>query len=102
VTTPEDLDELLRAIASQHRRAILQEVWGQERGAGELANHLELAAASVSEHLKILRKTGLVQMRADGTYRMYRAQPERMRQLLHMLQNAFPIGEQTTTTKDRT
>ena len=56
---PEDLDELVRALASPHRRSILRLVWAGERGAGELAQRLDLAPASVSEHLRVLRKTGL-------------------------------------------
>ena len=86
----EDLDELLRAMASPHRRAILEQVWSRERGAGELAQHLGLAPASVSEHLKVLRKSRLVDLRVDGTYRLYRARPERLRELRHLLAQAFP------------
>ncbi|WP_370368319.1 ArsR/SmtB family transcription factor [Catenulispora sp. GP43] len=87
---PDDLDELLRAVASRHRRRILFEVWGRERGAGELAELLELAPASVSEHLKVLRKHGLVTMRVDGTFRLYRAVPERLYQLAELLIQVFP------------
>lgn len=87
---PEGLDELLRAMASVHRRAILQHVWLGERGAGELAERLGLAPASVSEHLKVLRKTGLVELRVDGTYRLYRARRERVNELLRLLTRTFP------------
>jgi DNA-binding transcriptional ArsR family regulator len=86
----ETLDELLRAMASAQRRSILQHVWDCELGAGELADRLGLAPASVSEHLKVLRKTGLVTMRVDGTYRLYRARPERMGELQRLLAQAFP------------
>jgi len=85
----EDLDELLRAMASPQRRSILQHAWVCERGAGELADRLGLAPASVSEHLKVLRKIGLVTMRVDGTYRLYRARPERLGELLRLLAQAF-------------
>jgi DNA-binding transcriptional ArsR family regulator len=88
----EDLDELLRAMASAQRRSILQHVWVGERGAGELADRLGLAPASVSEHLKVLRKIGLVTMRVDGTYRLYRARPERLAELRRLLAEAFPGG----------
>ena len=91
VEEPAELDELLRAVASGHRRRILREVWGQECGAGELAERLGLAPASVSEHLKVLRKTGLVTMRVDGTYRLYRARPERVDQLVDHLACLFPM-----------
>jgi DNA-binding transcriptional ArsR family regulator len=44
----------------------------------------------VSEQLKVLRKIGLVAMRVDGTYRLYRARPERIGDLLRMLAQTFP------------
>ena len=92
---PEDLDELLRAVASSHRRRILSQTWTCERGAGELAERLGLAPASVSEHLKVLRKTGLVTMRADGTHRLYRAHPERLAHLVDLLSRTFPVDPRT-------
>jgi DNA-binding transcriptional ArsR family regulator len=91
VPSEDELDELLRALASQHRRDILRQIWDRERGAGELAAHLGLAAPSVSEHLKVLRKSGLVEMRVAGTYRLYRASPRRMRELGRLLEHEFPV-----------
>ena len=88
-------------LASSHRRAILQQVWSRERGAGELARHLGLAPASVSEHLKVLRKSGLVDMRVAGTYRLYRARPERLRELSHLLARAFPDPGHTASSEGR-
>ena len=76
-------------MASGHRRAILRHVWAGELGAGELAVRLGLAPASVSEHLKVLRKTGLVEMRVDGTYRLYRACPDRVDTLILLLRQEF-------------
>lgn len=57
---------------------------------GELYERLGLAPASVSEHLKVLRKTGLVTMRVDRTHRLYRACPERLGRLVELLGEAFP------------
>jgi len=99
----EDLDELLRAMASAQRRSILQHVWVRERGAGELADRLGLAPASVSEHLKVLRKIGLVAMRVDGTYRLYQARPERLGELLRLLAQTFPDpGPGSTSSREGT
>ena len=35
----------------------------------------DLAAASVSEHLKVLRKTGLLVLETRGRWRVYRTDP---------------------------
>ena len=45
------------------------------RAAGELAAASGLAAASVSEHLQVLRKTGLVVLERQGRFRLYRTEP---------------------------
>ena len=47
----------------------------QAQAAGELAAASGLSAASVSEHLKVLRKTGLVVLERQGRFRLYRTEP---------------------------
>ena len=85
-----ELDELLRALASPHRRRLLSLLWDGERNAGELADELGLAPASTSEHLKVLRKVGLVDMRVVGTFRLYRARPAAVDRLRRLLDRVFP------------
>jgi DNA-binding transcriptional ArsR family regulator len=53
----------------------------RERAAGELVGAVNLAAASVSEHLKVLRKTGLLVLEARGRFRLYRADPAVVREV---------------------
>jgi DNA-binding transcriptional ArsR family regulator len=89
--TPDELDRLLRAVANPHRRLILQECWARDRSAGELAEVLDLAPASTSEHLKVLRKHGLVDLTANGTFRMYRSQHATILRLRALLEAAFPM-----------
>ncbi len=69
---------MLRALAHPARREILRRTARAAVPAGDLAESLGLANATVSEHLKVLRKTGLVTMTADGTWRRYRADPARL------------------------
>jgi DNA-binding transcriptional ArsR family regulator len=45
------------------------------QAAGELAAASGLSAASISEHLKVLRKTGLVVLERQGRFRLYRTEP---------------------------
>jgi DNA-binding transcriptional ArsR family regulator len=47
----------------------------RERPAGELVAMTGLAGASVSEHLKVLRKSGLLVLNARGRWRVFRADP---------------------------
>lgn len=65
------MDELLRALAHPARRRILAAAAARPVSAGALARELGLANATTSEHLKVLRKTGLVTMTVHGTWRLY-------------------------------
>jgi DNA-binding transcriptional ArsR family regulator len=72
------MDAALRAIADPIRRRILSLVWREERTAGEIAARFEVSQPAVSQHLKVLRETGLVAVRRDGTRRFYRADQRSM------------------------
>jgi DNA-binding transcriptional ArsR family regulator len=50
----------------------------EPRAAGDLAAMSSLAMASVSEHLKVLRKTGLVILETRGRFWFYRTDRERL------------------------
>jgi DNA-binding transcriptional ArsR family regulator len=78
VDESEPLDELLRALAHPARRQILAVAAEAPVSAGALARTLGLANATTSEHLKVLRKTGLVTMTVHGTWRLYRTDHERV------------------------
>jgi DNA-binding transcriptional ArsR family regulator len=53
----------------------------EARPAGDLVALTGLAAPSVSEHLKVLRKTGLLVLEARGRFRLYRTDPAVLREL---------------------
>jgi DNA-binding transcriptional ArsR family regulator len=69
------LDERLRALAHPVRRQLVADCMDAPRTAGTLVAGCGLAPASVSEHLKVLRKTGLLVLERDGRFRRYRADP---------------------------
>lgn len=69
--TSEDLDEVMRALAHKERRMFLRACLHERRPAGELAEQSILSLATVSEHLKVLRKTGLVTLEKDGRFWYY-------------------------------
>src|SRR5215212_9872566 len=71
-----DLDAILRALRAPARREILTLIWEEDRAAGDIAAAFSLTPATISEHLRVLRQAGLVEMTRLGTSRRYRARPE--------------------------
>jgi DNA-binding transcriptional ArsR family regulator len=68
---------LLTAIASPRRQEILRLVWDEERSAGAIHRAMDdVTFGAVSLQLKLLEGAGLVQSRAEGRFRFYRAKRE--------------------------
>ncbi len=89
----QEFDGLLRALGSPHRRLIVQECWSAARSAGEIADLLDLAPASASEHLKVLRKHGLVDLTVNGTFRIYQTRRQTVLRLRGLFEAVFPMEE---------
>jgi DNA-binding transcriptional ArsR family regulator len=83
-----DLDVRLRALRSRTRREILALVWDRELAAGDIAAAFSLTAATISEHLAVLRSAGLVRMTPVGTSRRYRPRQEALDGLHGALEGA--------------
>lgn len=81
----EELDELLRALSHKERRMFLRLCREQRIAAGELAEQSSLSLATVSEHLKVLRKTGLVNLDKDGRFWRYRTDTARLKAVMAAL-----------------
>src|ERR1700726_224991 len=78
-------DEALKAIAEPRRRAILRLVADDELPAGGIAAAFDVSRTAVSQHLTVLKNAGLLTERRDGTRRLYRARPEGLDGLRHLL-----------------
>lgn len=89
----DDADELLRAFSHPARRDILRHCWHERQSAGALTTASGLAAASVSEHLKVLRKCGLVVLHKEGTFRWYVADRARVADLAGWLRDFPPLAD---------
>ena len=68
-----EFDERLRALSNATRRTILHICSDSFVAAGDVAAQINLAPASVSEHLKVLRKSGLIDLQREGTMWRYRS-----------------------------
>jgi DNA-binding transcriptional ArsR family regulator len=65
----------LEALGDPTRRTIFEHLVGRPRSVRELADVLPVSRPAVSQHLKILKRSGLVIDRPFGTRRIYRVDP---------------------------
>jgi DNA-binding transcriptional ArsR family regulator len=89
-------DDVLRALAEPRRRAILQLVAAEELAAGEIAAAFEVTRTAVSQHLSVLKKSGLISERKVATRRLYRARPEGLAGLRRLLDDMSAASAGTT------
>ncbi len=86
--------EVFEAIAQPTRRKILRLLADGELPAGTVASHFSLTQPAISQHLKVLKDTGLVDERRDGTRRLYSVRPEGLADLHDFLADVLPAGLQ--------
>ncbi len=70
------MEAVLRALADQSRRTMLETLAGGPVTAGELAALLPIARPGVSRHLRVLREAGLVEARQQAQRRVYSLRPQ--------------------------
>jgi DNA-binding transcriptional ArsR family regulator len=67
------------AVAEPRRRQILTFLAADERQVGEIVVAVGLDQPSVSKHLGVLRRVGLVRVRRNGRHRLYRTNAEALK-----------------------
>ena len=80
------VDDTLRALANPTRRAMLELVWDAERSSSQIAQAVGATRPAASQHLKVLRDAGLVQVRVDGNQRLYRVDTGRLAEVRRALE----------------
>jgi DNA-binding transcriptional ArsR family regulator len=70
------MEAVVRALADESRRTLLEALIGGPATAGELAALLPIARPGVSRHLRVLREAGLVDVRQEAQRRVYGLRPE--------------------------
>jgi DNA-binding transcriptional ArsR family regulator len=83
---------VLKALADPQRVAILRLVHDQELPAGEIATHFRTTRQAVSQHLRLLTDSGLLDLRRDGTKRLYRVRREAFGELRAFLDAFWSDG----------
>ena len=88
MSTP-NLDETLLALADPTRRRVVDLLRRKPQRAGDLAAALEVSPPRLSRHLRILRKSGLIEdsgVDHDARVSLYRLEPEPFETLKDWLQ----------------
>jgi DNA-binding transcriptional ArsR family regulator len=97
-STESSLDRVLHAVADPTRRRILQalkegEADGRAKGqkaasrlcAGDIEQRVHLSQPTISHHMAILTRAGLVEATKKGQWRWYRRDEKAIRSLLKTL-----------------
>jgi DNA-binding transcriptional ArsR family regulator len=66
----------LTALADPTRREIFERIADRPQAVGELAAGLPVSRPAVSQHLKVLKRAGLVIDRSAGARRIYQLNPD--------------------------
>ena len=85
----DEASALLKSLANRHRLIIICQLSEKERSVGELAELLNIRDSTVSQHLALLRKDGLVTARRDGQTIWYSISSAPARELVGALYRSY-------------
>jgi DNA-binding transcriptional ArsR family regulator len=85
----DEASDLLKALSNRHRLLIICQLIEGERSVGDLAAFLDLRDSTVSQHLALLRKDGLVASRREAQTIYYSIASEPARAVLATLYQVY-------------
>lgn len=97
----DEASNLLKALSNRHRLLIVCQLIEKERSVGELATLLDIRDSTVSQHLALLRKDGVVTARRDGQTIWYSIGSEPARELVSTLYRVFCAPAEACSPKGR-
>jgi DNA-binding transcriptional ArsR family regulator len=71
--------DVFSAIGEPKRRELVEHLAGSEKTVSELISITRWSQPTVSKHLGVLKKVGIVRERKDGRTRVYCIQPEQLK-----------------------
>jgi DNA-binding transcriptional ArsR family regulator len=74
-------DRIFRAVADPTRRSILERLHQRELAVLEIGEPFRITQPSLSKHLAVLRRSGLIAVRRSGRHRYYRLASEPLEQI---------------------
>lgn len=85
----DEASDLLKALSNRHRLIIICQLSEKARSVGELASLLDIRDSTVSQHLALLRKDGLVEARRDGQTIWYSISSGPAREVVRTLNRVY-------------
>jgi DNA-binding transcriptional ArsR family regulator len=89
-------------LADPTRRRLLVELRRGERSVGELVDRLAMNQPAISKQLRVLRESGLATVRVDAQRRIYRLNPDRLREVDEWLAPFRAFWEERLDAMERT
>ncbi len=86
------IDRTFKALADASRRRMLALLRDGDLAAGDIAAHFDMAFASVSHHLQVLREAGLVLSRREGQRIIYSLNTSVFQDALQHLLDIVPLA----------
>jgi DNA-binding transcriptional ArsR family regulator len=85
----EKASDLLKSLANRHRLLIVCQLVEGERSVGDLAAFVDIRDSTVSQHLALLRKDGVLKARRDGQTIWYSIANPTARAVIETLYQAY-------------
>jgi DNA-binding transcriptional ArsR family regulator len=81
--------ELCKAMANEHRQAILHAICSDEKCVGELAAEIGISVHNVSQHLRVLKERRLVASRKEGQTVYYHVTNQKFMEACALMRQAL-------------
>lgn len=87
-----DAAALLRSLANEQRLIILCQLVEGEQAVSAIHAHMAISQSALSQHLALLRESGLVETRRDGQKVFYRLREGPAGKIMNTLHNIYCEG----------
>jgi DNA-binding transcriptional ArsR family regulator len=81
--------ELCKAMANEHRQAILHAICTDEKCVGDLATEIGISVHNVSQHLRVLKERRLVASRKEGQTVYYHVTNQKFMEACALMRQAL-------------
>lgn len=75
------MHDLLKVLAEPNRRRLLELLLGGEQSVNALVANFDISQSAISQHLAVLAKANLVEVRKEGRFRYYRVSRDGLAEL---------------------